>query len=296
MCASSAPCSFCAPCLRTRRARGRQCATALVYPVPDRLHGQVPPGFREHMQAFRGNVEVDDGRLHAIGEIGAMVDVARQERNRRPACNDVMLRVEVGRVGFPIHIELSEPPPPAGGEQYPDGELVHQGSRFARAGGDGGMWHASVQLLQVPCCRLVVTRPSFVASRNALQQLPGWHGRPQHHELLAQDFILAPPHLVQLDLVHAAPLRTVLRACGFYPGQLPEVAGKHQGRDFVRSFPHLNDAFEIFLAQQGDLVHGDDVVLGEAVHDLHSILVEEESARAGIHIGLRVFGADGASW
>ena len=79
-------------------------------------------------------------------------------------------------------------------------------------------------------------------------------------------------------------------------GQLPEVAGKHQGRDFVRSFPHLNDAFEIFLAQQGDLVHGDDVVLGEAVHDLHSILIEEESARAGIRIGLRVFGADGASW
>ena len=106
------------------RAHGvGSCAIALVYPVPDRLHGQVPPDFREHMQTLRGNVEVDDGRLHAIGEIGAMVDVARQvqphsfvdlhaERNRRPACNDVMLRVEVGRVGF----ELSEPPPPAGGE------------------------------------------------------------------------------------------------------------------------------------------------------------------------------------
>ena len=136
---------------------------------------------------------------------------------------------------------------------------------------------------------------SLVAKGNALQKLLRGHRGPQCDQLLVQSLVLAAPHLMQLDLVHHVPLRAVCGLGGLHAWELPEIACKHEDGDPICCFPQLDDALEILLRELGDLVDCDHVVLCQAVHHFHRILVEEdeeECAGAGVHVRPGVLAPD----
>ena len=128
-----------------------------------------------------------------------------------------MVLVIVGRVRFPVHRHRCQLALPPGGIQHEDGEVVHLGGGPARAGGDGRVGIAAVELLQVPGRRLVMARPGLVAEADLVELRLGWPGGPQELQLLLQDLIFAAPHLMQVDLVNHAPARAVRGLGRFLP-------------------------------------------------------------------------------
>ena len=175
--------------------------------------------------------------LHAIDEVCGLVHITGEmhpkatvqlhaQGHRRPAQDDLVLVIEVVGVGLPVHFEIRQLPLPLGGEEHPDGEVVYVGGRLTGTRGDGGVGHLAVEFLEVPRRRLPMSRPSFVAQGDALQELLGGHGSPQSHKLLPQGLVFAAPHLVELDLVDHTPLRAVRGTGGLDARELPEITGE----------------------------------------------------------------------
>ena len=166
------------------------------------------------------------------------------------------------------------------------------GGPFPRTSGNRGTGYLAIELLNVPGRRRPMAGPGLVAKADTLQKLLCGHRGPQRDQLLAQGLVFAAPHLVELDLVHHVPLRTVRGFGGLHAWELPEVACKDEDGNPVCRLPHLDNALEVLLGELGDLVDRDHVVLRQTVHYFHRILVEEEGAGTGVHVRVRVLAPD----
>ena len=82
---------------------------------------------------------------------------------------------------------------------------------------------------------------------------------------------------------------------GCTPGSCQKSPANTRTGTRSAAFPQLDDALEILLRELGDLVDCDHVVLCQAVHHFHRILVEEdeeECAGAGVHVRPGVLAPD----
>ena len=255
---------------------GSDVATAL-HPIRNGVHSQVATCLGEHMKTAGVRVVALDSGLHTVDEVRGLVHVAGQmhaevlvdfhgQGHRRPACDHIVLLVVVVRIRLPVHLEVGQLPLALGREEHPDGEVVDVGGPFLRTSGNRGVGYLAIELLNVPGRRRPMTGPGFVAKADTLQKLLRGHRGPQRDQLLAQGLVFAAPHLVELDLVHHVPLRTVRGFGRLHAWELPEVACKDEDGNPVCRLPHLDDALEVLLGELGDLVDRDHVVAGTGVH------------------------------
>ena len=281
---------------------GSDVATAL-HPIRNGVHSQVATCLGEHVEAARVRVVALDSGLHTVDEVRGLVHVAGQmhakvlvdfhgQGHRWPACDHIVLLVVVVRIRLPVHLEVGQLPLALGREEHPDGEVIDVGGPFPRTSGNRGVGYLAIELLNVPGRRRPMAGPGLVAKADTLQKLLCGHRGPQRDQLLAQGLVFAAPHLVELDLVHHVPLRTVRGFGGLHAWELPEVACKDEDGNPVCRLPHLDNALEVLLGELGDLVDRDHVVLRQTVHYFHRILVEEEGAGTGVHVRFRVLAPD----
>ena len=129
-------------------------------------------------------------------------DPARLEKHVRPSdmtcvnvCDRIVLVVVV-RVGFPAHRKLCKWTLLPGGEQDPNGKIVDMGGTPTGTRGDGGLWVAAVELLEVSRSWLIVACPCFVSTAYVAQLALVGLRSAQHKQLGLQGLVLAPPHLM----------------------------------------------------------------------------------------------------
>ena len=82
---------------------------------------------------------------------------------------------------------------------------------------------------------------------------------------MSQSFVGAAKHLYEANLFDEAPAEAVrsTRRRLVRTGKLPEIAEYHEAAKLASGKPHLCDAVEAFLAQHGDFVNDNKVVLSK---------------------------------